>query len=120
MNRLDPYNALDWLRLLCGGFLIPHAWAKVTSPGPRQFFEAAGFPHPGVFMYGAFGIELLTAVLLILGIWRQEAAALAGVFLLVASVATLKVSKGKWLWMIGGCEYPLFWALCCFILAMQR
>jgi hypothetical protein len=38
------------------------------------------------------------------------------VYLLIASAAVLKVTK-KWLWHFGGCEYPLFWALCCAVLA---
>jgi hypothetical protein len=29
------------------------------------------------------------------------------------------VSSGKWLWNIGGCEYPLFWAICCAVVAMH-
>ena len=30
-----------------------------------------------------------------------------------------KVTKGKWLWNIGGYEYCLFWAICCLVVAMH-
>jgi hypothetical protein len=29
------------------------------------------------------------------------------------------VTKGKWLWNIGGYEYCLFWAICCLVVAMH-
>ena len=31
--------------------------------------------------------------------------------------ATYKVTK-KWIWVIGGIEYCVFWMLCCVVLAM--
>jgi hypothetical protein len=41
------------------------------------------------------------------------------VFLCVAAWATWRYSGGKWLWQIGGYEYPLFWAICCVVVAMH-
>jgi putative oxidoreductase len=41
------------------------------------------------------------------------------VFLLVAAWASWRVSAGKWMWNFGGAEYPLFWAICCFVVAVQ-
>ena len=117
MINFDPHCGFDWLRILCGAFLLPHAWGKVSSPGPLNFFKAAGFPHPAAFMYLALIIEVLAGSLLIIGIWTQVAAWLSTVFLLVASAASYKVSKGNWIWLVGGCEYPLFWAFCCVIVA---
>jgi hypothetical protein len=38
--------------------------------------------------------------------------------LLVAAVGVYKVT-GKWLWNIGGFEFCLFWAICCWIVAMH-
>jgi hypothetical protein len=38
--------------------------------------------------------------------------------LLVAAVATYKV-KRCWIWVIGGVEYCIFWALCCLVVAMH-
>jgi putative oxidoreductase len=39
--------------------------------------------------------------------------------LLVAAWASWRVSKGKWMWNFGGAEYPLFWGICCFVVAVQ-
>ena len=38
---------------------------------------------------------------------------------IAAAAAVWKVTKGKWLWNIGGYEYCLFWAICCLIVAMH-
>src|SRR6185436_16391781 len=37
---------------------------------------------------------------------------------LVATWAAWRNSKGKWLWNIGGCEYPFFWAIACIVVAL--
>ena len=118
IHTFDLSSGYTCLRILTGLFLVPHAWGKAAAPaGPLHFFTAAGFPRPAVFMRIAFGIETIAAIALVLGIWPKLAAWLAAAFLLVASGATLRVSKGCWFWMVGGCEYPLFLALCCFIVA---
>jgi hypothetical protein len=44
-------------------------------------------------------------------------AAIAAIHLLVAGAATWKVTK-KWIWVIGGIEYCVFWMLACVALAM--
>ena len=107
------------LRILTGLFLLPHAWGKAVAPaGPLSFFSAAGFPKPAVLIRIAFGIETILAVALISGIWPKVVAWSAAAFLLVASCATVRVSKGRWFWMVGGCEYPLFLALCCVIMGV--
>ena len=49
----------------------------------------------------------------------QPVAVLTGLFLLVASWASWRVSAGKWMWNFGGAEYPLFWSICCFVVALQ-
>ena len=65
-------------------------------------------------------INLLVLVIgLILGIYTRPVAVLTGLFLLVASWASWRVSAGKWMWNFGGAEYPLFWAVCCFVVALQ-
>jgi len=115
---LSTLSGYTCLRILTGLFLLPHALGKVAAPaGPLRFFTAAGFPRPAAFMRIALGIETLTAVALISGAWPRVAACVAAAFLFVASGATLRVSKGHWFWMVGGCEYPLFLALCCLITA---
>jgi putative oxidoreductase len=114
---ITAHTGYDWLRILCGVFLLPHAWGKVTSAGPLGFFKAAGFPKPVAFMYLALVIEVLAAIALVFDIHAREVAWFMVVFLLVAGVASLKVSKGNWIWLAGGCEYPVFWVLCCAIVA---
>ena len=42
---------------------------------------------------------------------------IAAFHLFVAAAATYKVTK-KWIWVIGGIEYCVFWMLCCVVLAM--
>ena len=49
----------------------------------------------------------------------MTAVGFACAFLLAAAVTVWRYSKGKWLWNIGGCEYCLFWAICCLVLAMH-
>lgn len=117
--HFDPQNGIDWLRVLCGVFLLPHAWGKATSPGPLGFFKAAGFPQPVTFMYLGLVFEVIAGLALIVGFWTQVFAWATAAFLLVATAASFKVSKGNWIWLGGGCEYPAFWAICCVIVALH-
>jgi putative oxidoreductase len=120
MFKFDLTDGYVALRILVGLFLLPHAWGKVFTPaGPLGFFTATELPRPALFMYAGLVVEVIAGVALVLGISTQVAASVAAAFLLAATVATLKVSKGNWFWMVGGCEYPLFWALCCVIVAMH-
>ena len=79
----------------------------------------AGLNPPIVWLYGAFAVEIVATVGLVLDVWTFYVAVLAGVFLLVAAWASWRVSAGKWMWNFGGAEYPLFWAICCFVVALQ-
>lgn len=116
MPDLHALTPLVFLRIICGFFFIPHAIGKFTAQEASfNFFRAAGFNPPAPFAFAAMGIEVVLAAMLILGFYVQAAAWFSAVYLLVAAAATLKVTK-KWLWHIGGCEYPLFWALCCGVL----
>jgi putative oxidoreductase len=56
---------------------------------------------------------------LILGVFTTYIAAIAALHLAVAAVAVYRVADGKWLWNIGGYEYPVFWAICCVVVAMH-
>jgi putative oxidoreductase len=111
-------SGIDYLRVLCGAFLLPHTVVKFQSRDfVKGFFAEAGLNPPTAWLYGAFAVEIVTSIGLIFDIYASYAAVLAGVFLLVASYASWRVSKGKWMWNFGGAEYPLFWAICCFIVA---
>ncbi len=113
------YPNAPWvaLRIVCGVFFLPHALGKFTQPRAAMgFFVAAGFRPAVPFVYLAFAIEVVLAGLLLGGIMVREAAVGSTVYLLVAAAAVVKVER-KWLWHLGGCEYPFFWGLCCAILA---
>jgi len=112
MFNFDFSNGYVLLRLIVGLFLIPHGVSKITfRPGPLGFFTAAGYPNPGLFVNFGIVFEFVVGLALILGVYTQIAAWL--------TVAVFKVTKGKWLWNLGGCEYPLFWGLCAAIVAMN-
>lgn len=123
-DAFNPIDPMVQLRLVCGLFFIPHIAGKVLPPHPAlSFFKAAGFPAPGPVMYFAALVETLTCIGLVLGIQTRLAAWLGVGILLVAAIAVYRLQgildKPKWLWNVGGCEYPLFWALACGILAMS-
>ncbi len=115
-NLLNEFNIL---RIICGAFFIPHIYAKFFVPEALGFFVAAKFKPPATWMYIASAIETVLAIGLILGIYTAYVAALAAVHLAVAAVAVYRVTGGKWLWNIGGCEYCTFWVICCIVVAMH-
>ncbi|HTI67890.1 MAG TPA: DoxX family protein [Caulobacteraceae bacterium] len=116
----DLSNGYVILRIICGAFFIPHAVGKIRDrAGITGFYQAARLHPVGLWINTAIAAELVMSTCLILGIFTQYAAAAATVFLVVAVLAVLRVSKGKWLWNLGGCEYPLFWAICCAIVVMH-
>ena len=98
---------------------MPHLYAKFFVPEALGFFVAAGFKPPAVWMYIACAVETVLAIGLVFGILTPYVAAIACIHLLVAAAAVYKVTKGKWLWNIGGNEYCVFWAVACLALAMM-
>jgi putative oxidoreductase len=108
-------NGYVLLRIICGAFLVPHAVGKFTA---RQasvgFFTAAGFKPPAFWVMTALIVEVILGIALVFGIFTEWAAYVSGLYLLVAAAANFKLSR-KWLWHIGGSEWPVFWAICCFI-----
>ena len=119
MQNFDLTQGINILRLICGLFFIPHIYAKFFVPEALGFFVAARFNPPAAWMYGACVIEVLVAVGLIFAIFPLIAGVVGFVHLLIAAVAVWRVTKGKWLWNIGGYEYCVFWAICCLIVAMH-
>ncbi len=107
------------LRILCALPFIPHIWAKIFArPITLGFFEAAGYRPALAFLYLALVVESITTICLLLGVFIFYAATGAAIFMLVAALSVLKVSRGKWLWNLGGCEYHIFWAAACTIVAL--
>ena len=123
MSLADKFNLWDGLvilRLMCGGFFIPHLYAKFFVPEALGFFVAAGFKPPAFWMYVACAVETVLAIGLIFDIYTYYVAWVACLHLSVAAIAVSKVTNGKWLWNIGGYEYCLFWAICCVVVAMTH
>jgi putative oxidoreductase len=101
------------LRVLCGAFFIPHVVGKITArQASVAFFELAGLNPPQLWSYAAMALEVVLAACLVLGILTVYAAYMGCIYLLIAAAVNYKVSR-KWLWHIGGSEWPVFWALCC-------
>ena len=120
MSWASQFNLLDGtviLRLICALFFVPHVVGKFTEPATLNFFKAAKFNPPATWMYIAGSIETVLTVLLVLGIYTPYVALIAAFHLFVAGAATWKVTK-KWIWVIGGIEYCVFWMLTCVVLAM--
>jgi len=112
-------TALDVLRILCGFCFIPHAIGKFTArEASFAFFSAAGFRPPAPFAYTAMTLEVGLAICLMIGVAEKPAAFVACIYLLIAAAAVVKVER-KWLWHLGGCEYSVFWATCCALVALS-
>ena len=115
--NFDLLNEFNILRIICGAFFIPHIVGKITVPATLEFFIAAGFKPPATWMYIAGTIETLLTIGLVFDLYTPYVAAIAAFHLFVAGAATYKVTK-KWIWVIGGIEYCVFWMLACVVLAM--
>jgi putative oxidoreductase len=119
-TSFDLTNGANLLRMLCGLFLIPHLVVKFKNQDfVKGFMAKAGLNPPIAWLYAAFVVEIVASIGLVLDVWTVYVALLAGVFLLVAAWASWRVSAGKWMWNFGGAEYPLFWAICCFVVALE-
>ncbi len=117
MNYFGALTPLTALRLICGFFFLPHAVGKFTAKQAAfGFFDKAGFRPAPLFGYFAMSLEVVLGLLLLTGVMVRPVAWVAVIYLAIATLAVIKVEK-KWLWHIGGCEYPLFWALCCAVVA---
>jgi putative oxidoreductase len=120
MSWADKFNLLNGvvlLRLTCALFFIPHVVGKFTEPATLNFFKAAKFNPPATWMYIAGAIETVLTIALVLDIYTHLVALIAAFHLFVAGAATYKVTK-KWIWVIGGIEYCVFWMFACLALAL--
>ena len=90
---------------------------KFTEPATLGFFVAAKFNPPATWMYIAGTIETCLTFCSFSTSTRPMSPPIAAFHLFVAAAATYKVTK-KWIWVIGGIEYCVFWMLSCVVLAM--
>ena len=115
---LDFADPIRFLGLIVGLAYIPHSLAKFTArEAVFGFFQAAGFRPVALFAYFSLVVEVAITVCMVFGIFMTFAGAISAIFMLTAAAAVLKVSRGKWSWNLGGCEYHVFWALCSLIVA---
>jgi putative oxidoreductase len=116
----DLTNGANVLRIVCGLFLLPHLFVKFRNQDfVKGFMDKAGLRPPIVWLYASFAVEIVASVGLIFDLYTRYVAVLTAAFLIVAAWASWRVSGGKWMWNFGGGEYPLFWAICCFVVAIQ-
>ena len=121
MSLADKFNLLNEfnvLRIICALFFIPHIVAKFTVPQALQFYVNAGFKPPAFWMYLAGTIETFLTVGLLFDILTPYVGFIAFIHLMVAAAATYKLTK-NWIWVIGGIEFCVFWAICCLVVAMH-
>ena len=113
----DLTNGYVVLRILCGAFFVPHIVGKLSArEASVAFFKLAGWHPPQLWSYAAMAVEVVLAACLLLGLVMPYTAYLGCIYLMVAAAANFSVSR-KWLWHIGGSEWPVFWAICCAVVA---
>ncbi|WP_151716781.1 DoxX family protein [Acinetobacter sp. TUM15071] len=108
-QKIAPYGIFI-LRFATGFALLAHSfYLKIfvfTMPGTVSFFESLGLP--GILAWFTLAGEVITGLMLILGIKPRLGAILAAPIVLGATWAH---SNNGWLFTNtgGGWEYPLFW-----------
>ena len=121
MSLADKFNLLNEfniLRIICALFFIPHIVAKFTVPQALKFYVDVGFKPPAFWMYLAGAIECVLTVFLLFDIYTQFVGVIAFIHLTVAAAATYKLTK-SWIWVIGGIEFCVFWAISCLAVALH-
>ena len=114
-----PYGAL-LLRVSLGVlFLLHGVYLKAFvfgMTGAGQFFASMGLPS--WFAWVVMLYETIGGLALILGIYTRWVAVFLGLHMLVASY--MGHAANGWLFTNkgGGYEFPLFWAIACFALAL--
>jgi putative oxidoreductase len=116
------------VRLTAGGMLLVHGINKVMPMAEKGFtatiaaFAAGSLARRGIepallFAYVVFALETIGAICIILGLFtRFWAAAIAIQFLIITFVAHWPQG---FTWSRGGWEYPLFWGLIMFAIALR-
>lgn len=116
------------MRLTAGGMLLVHGIMKVMPMAEKGFtatieaFAAGSMARRGIepalaAAYVVFFLETIGAVMIMLGLFtRFIAAALAVEFAIITFVAHWPLG---FTWSRGGWEYPLFWGLIMFAIALR-
>ncbi|OGA17625.1 MAG: hypothetical protein A3I63_03730 [Betaproteobacteria bacterium RIFCSPLOWO2_02_FULL_66_14] len=121
ISAFDLGNGAVVLRLICALFFFPHIYFKVVGNPPPAlgFFVQAGFRPPALYMKLATVVESIAALGLLFGVYTHWAALLGAATLMTAAIAVCFFNRSvKWLWNLGGMEFPVFWALACIGVAL--
>ena len=119
-QNFDLTDEFNILRLICGLFLLPHFYAKVSNLDftYKLYTDFRLYP-PKAWVFSCVVIEIICSIGMVFAIYTRYVALLEAIFLFVAAWAVWRYSQRKWLWNIGGYEYCLFWAICCIVVAMH-
>ena len=123
---------LSWLvvRLTAGGMLLVHGIMKVMPMAEKGFaatieaFAAGSMARRGIepavlFAYTVFAIETIGALLIVLGLFTRLAAAAAAIEFAVITFVAHWANGFGFSSPRGGWEYPLFWGLILFAIALR-
>ncbi|WP_436640434.1 DoxX family protein [Microbaculum sp. FT89] len=122
-RALSPLSEL-LLRLVVGGFLIPHGMQKAFGvfggggfAGTAGWMGSIGLAPGWLFAALAIFVEIGCGVLIMIGFLTRPAAALACGFLLVAAVS-VHAANG-FFGQNGGYEYSVMWAVAALFFAVR-
>jgi putative oxidoreductase len=123
---------LGWLivRLTAGGMLLVHGIMKVMPAAEKglkatiEAFAAGSMARRGIepsvpAAYAVFTIETIGALLIIFGLFTRLAAAAAAIMLAVITFLAHWPNGFAFTSPRGGWEYPLFWGLILFAIALR-
>jgi putative oxidoreductase len=117
--RLAPYGAL-LLRVSMGVLFILHGvYLKAMvfgMAGAGKFFVSMGLPE--WFAWVVMLYETIGGLMLILGVYTRWIAIFLGLHLLAAAYLGHGANGWNFSNKGGGYEYPVFWAIACFALAL--
>jgi putative oxidoreductase len=117
--RLAPYGAL-LLRISMGVLFILHGvYLKAMvfgMAGAGKFFASMGLPE--WFAWVVMLYETIGGLMLILGIGTRWVSVFLGLHLLAAAYLGHAANGWNFSNKGGGYEYPVFWAIACFALAL--
>jgi putative oxidoreductase len=118
---VESTSPVDWLRILCGVWFIPHVMGKILNfeAAAASTFTRAGFRPARIFVAATIVLEIAAGLGLVLGIQPKIAAALAVVVLGGAAYAVVKINGFNWRWQKQGPEYMIFWAAACVLSVWQ-
>jgi len=122
-SRFDLTKGSNILRIVTGAFILPHIAAKFAdgtfNPSTLGFFVKAGLTPPEFWVGLATMSEFLVGVFLVLGLCTRFAALGGIAVMLIAAYTLLAVNGFVWVFNAGGCEYPVFLAINCALVALD-